>query len=40
MSNGVWRNQAWYQFNDETVTKIESLVPKLDVGKKGNKGSK
>ncbi|TBU50715.1 cysteine proteinase [Dichomitus squalens] len=34
------KNQAWYQFNDETVTKIESLVPKLDAGKKGSKGSK
>ncbi|KAM5535206.1 hypothetical protein V8D89_011142 [Ganoderma adspersum] len=34
------QNQGWYQFNDETVTKIESLVPKLDAGKKTGKGSK
>ncbi|KAI0637029.1 cysteine proteinase [Trametes polyzona] len=33
-------NQSWYQFNDEEVTKIESLVPKLDVPKKGAKGAK
>ncbi|OBZ75519.1 Ubiquitin carboxyl-terminal hydrolase 48 [Grifola frondosa] len=30
------QNQSWYQFNDETVTKIESLIPK---GLKAN-GSK
>ena len=36
----VARTQRWYQFNDETVTRIESLVPKLDTGKKGAKGSK
>ncbi|KAI0748066.1 cysteine proteinase [Daedaleopsis nitida] len=33
-------NQEWYQFNDETVSKIDSLVPKLDVAKKGAKASK
>ncbi|KAI0664864.1 cysteine proteinase [Cubamyces menziesii] len=34
------QNQSWYQFNDEEVTKIESLVPKLDVSKKNGKGAK
>ncbi|KAI0670438.1 cysteine proteinase [Trametes maxima] len=34
------QNQSWYQFNDEEVTKIESLVPKLDPGKKGGRGAK
>lgn len=34
------RNQSWYQFNDEEVTKINSLVPKLDVAKKSGRGVK
>ncbi|KAI0646997.1 cysteine proteinase [Trametes meyenii] len=34
------QNQSWYQFNDEEVTKIESIVPKLDVAKKGGRGAK
>ncbi|KAI9064377.1 cysteine proteinase [Trametes sanguinea] len=34
------QNQSWYQFNDEEVTKIGSLVPKIDPAKKGAKGSK
>ena len=40
MTDSDHRNQGWYQFNDETVTKIESLAPKLDTGKKASKGSK
>ncbi|KAI0374832.1 cysteine proteinase [Pilatotrama ljubarskyi] len=34
------KNQSWYQFNDEEVTKIESLVPKIDTSKKGGKAAK
>ncbi|KAI0362032.1 cysteine proteinase [Trametes cingulata] len=34
------KNQSWYQFNDEEVTKIESLVPKIDTAKKGGKAAK
>ncbi|KAL7283349.1 hypothetical protein ACG7TL_002778 [Trametes sanguinea] len=34
------QNQSWYQFNDEEVTKIGSLVPKLDPAKKMAKGGK
>ncbi|CDO68332.1 hypothetical protein BN946_scf184799.g59 [Trametes cinnabarina] len=34
------QNQSWYQFNDEEVTKIESLVPKSDAAKKAGKGGK
>ena len=34
------RNQSWYQFNDEEVSKIGSLVPKIDPAKKGVKGGK
>ncbi|KAI0780996.1 cysteine proteinase, partial [Trametes elegans] len=34
------QNQSWYQFNDEEVTKIDSLVPKVDTGKKGGRGVK
>ncbi|KAI0721718.1 cysteine proteinase [Cerioporus squamosus] len=32
--------QGWYQFNDETVTKIDSLIAKVDNSKKGAKNSK
>ncbi|TFK92421.1 cysteine proteinase [Polyporus arcularius HHB13444] len=32
--------QGWYQFNDETVTKMDSLVPKVDSAKKGLKNGK
>ncbi len=34
----VHRNEAWYQFNDEVVTKISSLGPSPKVGQKS--GSK
>ncbi|KAI0831247.1 cysteine proteinase [Trametes gibbosa] len=34
------QNQSWYQFNDEKVTRIDSLVSKLDVAKKGTRGAK
>ena len=33
-------NQGWFQFNDETVTRIDTLVPKVDTAKKGAKNGK
>ena len=36
----VYSNQSWFQFNDETVTKIASLVPKIETGRKGGKTAK
>ncbi|KAH9946153.1 cysteine proteinase [Epithele typhae] len=33
-------HQGWYQFNDEVVTHIDSLVPDLDISKKGGKAAK
>ncbi|OJT06086.1 Ubiquitin carboxyl-terminal hydrolase 48 [Trametes pubescens] len=36
----IHRNQSWYQFNDEEVTKIDSLVPKIDTSKKGGRNGK
>ena len=36
-SVSFFSNQGWFQFNDEAVTKIESLIPKLDTTKKGGK---
>lgn len=41
VSHGTFRrNQAWYQFNDEEVTRIDSLLPKIDTTKKGGRNGK